>query len=120
MRLTDESKAFHYAVFKAVEQIPNAKVTTYGHIAYLIGRPQNARMVGASLKHSEYIVLKLNEENAQIVDLPWWRVISSSGLIAKRDHGEFEQKTRLQQEGVPVSGMKVDLQEHGWFPDDIE
>lgn len=120
MRLDDEAKAFHYAVYEVVNKIPYGKVTSYGHIAYLIGRPQNARQVGSSLKHSGYIVARLNEEEAQISNLAWWRVILSLGLISKRDSGEFEQAKRLKDEGVEVNGMKIDLDEYGWFPDDLD
>lgn len=117
MRLDEEAKSFHYAVYSVVGQIPYGKVTSYGHIAYLIGRPQNARRVGSSLKHCEYIVSRLNEEDADISDLPWWRVIQSLGAIAIRDSGEFEQAKRLQEEGVEVSGLKVNMTDYGWFPD---
>lgn len=119
MRLDEETKAFHYAVYAVVVLIPYGKVTSYGHIAYLIGRPQNARQVGSSLKHSEYIVSQLNQEDAGISNLPWWRVILSAGTISKRDSGEFEQARRLRLENVVVDGMKVDLDEYGWFPDDV-
>lgn len=120
MRLDDEAKAFHYAVYLAVAHIPHGNVTTYGHIAYLIGKPQNSRLVGSSLKHAEYIVSVLNAEGAEIGDFPWWRVISSSGLIAKRDSGEYEQKRRLVLEGVQVVGMKIAFDDYGWFPDEID
>lgn len=120
MRLDDDAKAFHYAVYSVVSQIPHGKVTSYGHIAYLIGRPSNARQVGSSLKHCEYIVSRLNEENAGISNLPWWRVILSLGSIAQRESGEYEQARRLREEGVEVNGMKVAMDEHGWFPDDVE
>lgn len=120
MRLDDEAKAFHYSVYAAVAKVPYGKVTSYGHIAYLIGRPQNARMVGSSLKHSEYIIGKLNEEQAAIEALPWWRVILSAGLVSVRESGELEQVRRLRNEGVEVNGLKVDLSEYGWFPDEVE
>lgn len=119
MRLDEETKAFHYAVYAVVEQIPFGKVTSYGHIAYLIGRPNNARQVGSSLKHSEYIVSQLNQENAGISILPWWRVILSAGTISKRDSGEYEQARRLRDENVVVDGMKIDVNEFGWFPEEV-
>jgi len=33
-----EKAAWYASVFEAVSQVPNGKVTTYGHIARLIGR----------------------------------------------------------------------------------
>ena len=118
--LSDETKAFHYAVFSAVSQIPPGKVTSYGHIAYLIGKPQNARQVGSSMKNWLTINAILLRDGESFDQLPWWRVISSSGQIAKRAVGELEQKRRLLDEGVEVKGMSISLNAFGWFPDDVE
>lgn len=118
--LSDESKAFHIAVFSAVSQIPEGSVTSYGHIAELIGRPQNPRQVGSSLKHCNQLLALLQSDGIEFPNLPWWRVISSSGLIAKRDNGEYEQKRLLEAEGVEVSGMKIRLSDYGWFPEELD
>ncbi|KAK6453938.1 uncharacterized protein RJT20DRAFT_131402 [Scheffersomyces xylosifermentans] len=136
MRLTDESKQFHHGVYAVVSQIPFGKVTSYGHIAYLLGKPQNSRQVGSSLKHCNAIIESLRTElqETQADDLstfpyldyktlPWWRVISSAGKISPRENsnGEYIQSIKLREEGVPVSdGHMVDLDEFGWFPDDID
>jgi methylated-DNA-protein-cysteine methyltransferase-like protein len=37
MPRTDEAEAFFYAVYSAVQEIPYGKVTSYGHIAKLVG-----------------------------------------------------------------------------------
>lgn len=37
MPRSDEAEAFFYAVYSAVQEIPYGKVTSYGHIARLIG-----------------------------------------------------------------------------------
>lgn len=37
MPRSDEAAAFFTAVYLAVQEIPEGKVTTYGHIATLIG-----------------------------------------------------------------------------------
>ena len=37
MARSDEAQAFFYAVYAAVQEVPHGKVTTYGHIALLIG-----------------------------------------------------------------------------------
>lgn len=34
---TDEAEAFFHAVYSAVQEIPYGKVTSYGHIAKLVG-----------------------------------------------------------------------------------
>ena len=37
MPRTDEAEAFFHAVYSAIQEIPYGKVTSYGHIARLIG-----------------------------------------------------------------------------------
>jgi hypothetical protein len=37
MPRTDEAEAFFYAVYSAIQEIPYGKVTSYAHIARLIG-----------------------------------------------------------------------------------
>ncbi|KAF5543276.1 MGMT family [Fusarium napiforme] len=37
MPRSDEAQAFFHAVYSAVQEIPHGKVTTYGHIAMLVG-----------------------------------------------------------------------------------
>lgn len=37
MTRTDEAEAFFHAVYSAIQEIPPGKVTSYGHIARLIG-----------------------------------------------------------------------------------
>lgn len=37
MPRSDEAEAFFHAVYSAVQEIPHGKVTTYGHIAALVG-----------------------------------------------------------------------------------
>lgn len=37
MPRSDEAQAFFYAVYQAVQEIPPGKVTSYGHIAMLVG-----------------------------------------------------------------------------------
>lgn len=91
-----------------------------------MGKPKNSRHVGSSLKNSSYIVAKLNEEASctqyEINSLPWWRVVSSSGKISPRERKdqEYEQADKLSQEDVSAQNLKVDLDEYGWFPDEVE
>ncbi|WP_239257254.1 MGMT family protein [Listeria ilorinensis] len=81
-------QAFVEAVYQAVEQIPKGRVTTYGQIAYMIGRPKNARLVGTVLKKSGH---GLN-------NMPCHRVVNSSGRLVP---GWNEQRHLLEQEDVP-------------------
>jgi len=43
MARTDEAEAFFHAVYSAVQEIPHGKVTSYGHIARLIGTRESPR-----------------------------------------------------------------------------
>ncbi|KAI0350781.1 DNA binding methylated-DNA-cysteine S-methyltransferase [Trametes cingulata] len=106
---------FHAAVYHVVRQIPPQRVTSYGHIAKLIGMPNYSRHVGQALKFVSPVV------NPPI---PWHRVLSSTGTISSRGpgtDGAARQRDALVAEGVEVettrSGeFKVDLRTYGWFP----
>ncbi|KAI0750524.1 6-O-methylguanine DNA methyltransferase [Fomes fomentarius] len=106
---------FHAAVYHVVRQIPPQRVTSYGHIAKLIGMPAYSRHVGQALKF-------LNPHANPPV--PWHRVLSSTGVISSRGpgtDGASRQQNALVAEGVDVTTtrggeFKVDLREYGWFP----
>ncbi|KAJ7593082.1 MGMT family protein [Mycena floridula] len=110
-----DSAEFHAAVYDVVRSIPASKVTSYGHIAKLMGAPRNARQVGQALKF-------LPEDN----DLPWHRVISSSGTISSRGPGTSLDGAQLQREALEAEGvevtvgrtgeLRVNLMTWGWFP----
>ncbi|CUM53162.1 unnamed protein product [Debaryomyces tyrocola] len=128
MKITDESKVFYHSVYAVIEKIPYGKVTSYGHIAYLLNRPQNSRLVGSSLKHLKFIAESLNREAdpEDIIEperVPWWRVILSAGKISPRGNSDNEtrQARFLRDEGVEVlNAYRIDLDEYGWFPDEVD
>ncbi|CUM63509.1 uncharacterized protein PRCAT00001085001 [Priceomyces carsonii] len=101
-------------------------LTVTGHIAYLLGKPENSRQVGTSLKHCAYIIKELNEVNdieINLKNLPWWRVVLSSGKISRRENskGQLDQARILKSEGVEVlESYSIDLDEFGWFPEEAE
>jgi len=119
MGRSDEAEAFFHAVYSAIQEIPPGKVTSYGHIAKLIGTPQRPRQVGVCLKHlSSDPGSHFNSAN-----VPWQRVINGKGIISPRSHptGAANQATVLRREGVTVSRgilgeLIVDFSEYGWFP----
>lgn len=74
-----------------VAQIPAGRVTTYGAIARMTFGA-TARSVGATLR-----TLPAGH------GLPWHRVVSAGGRLADHD-GAFEQRQRLQAEGVVFDG----------------
>ncbi|PFH53628.1 hypothetical protein AMATHDRAFT_73426 [Amanita thiersii Skay4041] len=110
-----DSAEFHAAVYDTVRRIPECRVTTYGHIAKLIGMPNYSRHVGQALKFLS------PETNSPV---PWHRVINSAGMISSRGpgtNGAQRQREALEAEGIEVTigrsgDMKVDLGTWGWFP----
>jgi alkylated DNA nucleotide flippase Atl1 len=51
--------------------------------------------------------------------VPWWRVVTKSGGLAvhKLDARlASEQRTRLEAEGVPFDGDRVDMDRAQWMP----
>lgn len=44
MPRSDEAEAFFYGVYAAIQEIPYGKVTTYGHIAYLVGTRESPKI----------------------------------------------------------------------------
>jgi len=98
-----------------VRQIPRGKVTTYGHVAKLIGMPSYSRHVGQALKFLS---------PAADPPVPWQRVVSSAGKISSRGpgtDGAQRQREALEAEDVEVrvsrmNELLVDLATYGWFP----
>ncbi|HMJ35518.1 MAG TPA: MGMT family protein [Baekduia sp.] len=70
-----------------IRAIPEGFVRTYGDVS-----PGAPRFTGT--------VLRLTDE-----DVPWWRVVRADGSLAKGDR----QRERLEAEGVPFLGARVDL-----------
>ncbi|CAJ2511915.1 Uu.00g075400.m01.CDS01 [Anthostomella pinea] len=122
MARSDEAAAFFFTVYRAVQEIPEGKVTSYGHIAKLVGTPQRPRQVGVCLKHlSQDAGARYNHES-----VPWQRVINAKGVISPRSQpsGTRNQAAALQAEGVTVTTgalgeLMVDLGEFGWFPNSL-
>ncbi|KAB5583500.1 6-O-methylguanine DNA methyltransferase [Coniochaeta sp. 2T2.1] len=119
MARSDEAEAFFFAVYSAVQEIPHGKVTSYGHIAKLVGTPQRPRQVGVCLKHlPDDPSARFNHDN-----VPWQRVINAKGVISPRSQpsGSQNQAAALEAEGVTVGRsamgeLTVDFGEFGWFP----
>jgi methylated-DNA-protein-cysteine methyltransferase-like protein len=98
------------SIYAVVRRIPRGRVTTYGAVAALLGRPRGARQVGyalAALRGTRH-------------DVPWHRVLGarSRGRAAVSildPMGAAVQGAKLRKEGVRFDerGM-VDLGRHGW------
>jgi alkylated DNA nucleotide flippase Atl1 len=90
-------------ILDAIKQIPRGKVSTYGAVARAAGFPRGARLVARAL-HDSY-------------DIPWQRVLGAGGEIKLRGESAFEQRFRLQAEGVSFRGRRVDMKRHEFkFP----
>jgi methylated-DNA-protein-cysteine methyltransferase-like protein len=90
-----------YEVLSVVEEIPEGKVATYAQIAGLVGRPKNARLVGAILSRAEYYG-----------DYPCHRVVNHAGRLVP---GWHEQRLILLSEGVPMKDeLHVDIKKCQW------
>ncbi len=85
-------------ILAAIRSIPRGKVSTYGGVAKAAGLPRGARMVARALHSS--------------VGVPWQRVLGAGGEIKLRGDSAFEQRFRLQSEGVAFRGRRVDLAKH--------
>ena len=95
-------------IWATVADIPKGCVANYGQVAEIAGIPRGARQVGYALRHAP-----------DAMNLPWHRVLTASGKLAfAPDSRAFErQRTRLEDEGVPVNRGRVDLSQHRWQPD---
>jgi methylated-DNA-protein-cysteine methyltransferase-like protein len=98
MKISEQHNDFFEAVWEIVRLIPAGNVTTYGHIARVLGTPKSARMVGWAMNASH-----------KLKDVPAHRVVNRNGLLTGKMH--FEHPTtmeeRLQQEGIRVVNDQV-------------
>ncbi len=93
-------------IYAVVRRIPAGRVTTYGHIARVVGGC-SAQMVG-------FAMAALREDT----DVPWQRVINAKGKVSPRGvgPGALLQRELLEEEGVVFNeDNEVDFGEFGWF-----
>jgi len=92
-------------VYAAVRKIPRGKVATYGDIAFAVGRPRAARVVGWAL-----------HVNPEPIITPCHRVVNRFGKLAESfGFGGIEQQAALlRAEGVEVIDGAVDLEKYRW------
>ncbi|MGH8159821.1 MAG: MGMT family protein [Rhodanobacter sp.] len=91
-------------IYAAIAAIPRGRVASYGAIAARAGLPGRARLVG-----------RLLGEVPEGMQLPWYRVLRSSGQIAfsAGSRGLREQSRLLRAEGVEVKNGRVPLSRFG-------
>jgi len=103
---------FTRSVYAVVASIPSCRVTSYGAVAAILGRPRAPRAVGGALS-------AIPDE----LDLPWWRVISSSGRISTPSihHTAQIQRALLRDEGVRFSKTgRIAWDRYEWNPNDAD
>ena len=88
---------------RIISRVPRGRVATYGQVAELAGYPGAARQVVWALRSGS--------------GLPWHRIIGSGGKISLTGESGFEQRMRLQSEGVVFKGLRVDMQTCAWRPE---
>lgn len=98
--------SFYQEIYDLVRQIPKGKVTTYGSIAKMLGRPRSSRVVGYAL-----------HVNPEPQTIPCHRVVNREGRLAPgfAFGGPDVQKQLLENEGVFVNSDNcVDLEKYLW------
>jgi methylated-DNA-protein-cysteine methyltransferase-like protein len=95
-------------IWATVCDIPKGSVASYGQISEIAGIPRGARQVGYALR-------QLPADS----DVPWHRVIQTSGKIAfdKGSRAYNRQSRRLIKEGVVILKGRIDMQKYRWQPD---
>ncbi len=95
-------------IWATVSDIPEGSVASYGQIAEIAGISRGARQVGYALR-------RLPKSS----DVPWHRVIQSSGRIAfdKGSRAFNRQSKRLIMEDVVILEGRIDMQKYRWQPD---
>ena len=92
--------SFSSRVYEIVKCVPPGMVATYGQIAFTLGAPHGARIVGFALRA------------CRSDDVPCHRVIFSDGALCA--HWP-EQRTLLEQEGVVfMPDVRVNMQLCRW------
>ena len=94
--------------WETIQDIPRGCVANYGQIAEIAGILRGARQVGYALRHTP-----------QGMELPWHRVVTSSGKSAFDPNSRHfkTQRERLANEDVAVVNGKVDMNKYRWAPE---
>ena len=84
---------FYEKVYRVVRQIPEGRVTTYGHIARFVGAARSARVVGYAMNASH------NDTT-----VPAHRVVNRKGLLTGKHFfgGSTVMEDLLASEGITV------------------
>jgi O-6-methylguanine DNA methyltransferase len=89
------SDTFARRVLAVVSRVPAGRVTTYGNVARLAGKPRAARAVGNIMR------------DAKVPGLPYHRVIAAGGALGGYGGNLALKRSLLVAEGLVVSGRRV-------------
>jgi methylated-DNA-protein-cysteine methyltransferase-like protein len=87
------------SIRRVIRSIPKGKVATYAQVAAAAGYPLYHRLVVRILRSAGEA-------------LPWQRVLGAGGLIRLQGEAGFEQRRRLEMEGIRFRGKRVDMTGH--------
>ncbi|MCL2839646.1 MAG: methylated-DNA--[protein]-cysteine S-methyltransferase [Defluviitaleaceae bacterium] len=93
--------SFSQSVYDIVAQIPVGKVTSYGHIARLLGSPRGARQVGWAMRNCPE-------------GLPWQRVVMADGSITGGEYAELRRVLLEEEEVSFLADGRVDMKACQW------
>ncbi len=99
VRRAPKTSEMEAAIRSVIRRIPRGKVASYGQVAEAAGYPRYHRQVAQVLR-------KWGS------GLPWHRVLGAGGQIKCKRDGGFEQRMRLEMEGVRFRGSRVDVETH--------
>lgn len=91
-----EYSDFERAVYLACFKIPKGKVSTYGRIAKVTGRPKASRAVANALHNNPLFPI-----------VPCHRVVQSNGGFGGEPRAAAGRRRRCEEEGVPTRKGKV-------------
>lgn len=103
---------FYEQVYAVIRRIPRGKVSSYGRIAAMLGKPNAARAVGYALN-----ALRDKQNDPAYQNVPWQRVVNGQGRISigSRDVTTNRQAILLREEGVEVDdNLRIDLDVYLW------
>ncbi len=98
------------AIYRVVRRVPRGRITTYGAVAILAGRPRGARQVG-------YALAALRGTRHRV---PWQRVLGArprrTAAVSILDPmGAAVQRHLLEREGIAFDARgRVSLERFGW------
>jgi O-6-methylguanine DNA methyltransferase len=96
---------FTAKVLSTVRRIPAGRVSTYGDVAQLAGRPGAARAVGNIMR------------DCRAKDVPCHRVVAAAGRLGGYGGATALKRALLQAEGIVVRGERIrNFEDCRWAP----